>query len=141
MPTSLPAFQVLLRLQYLRGQTYRWHLPGAVPGQAVQEMPEILAALRGLSIASQSAGLSGFAALCTRVAEQFVPMCTDLHVSSRAAQLFVTWMQNADRYLRKPASRTLIAALVSQLGAADWSKPLTARDQDHFIQEMLAPFA
>lgn len=140
MPTSLPAFQVLLRLQYLRGQTHRWQVPGALPAPAAQEIPEILAALRGLSVAAQAAGFTGFAGLCTRVAEQFMPMCSEPRVSSRAASLFVTWTHNADRYLRKPSSRTLIAALVSQLGATEWSVPLTARDQDRFIQEMLAPF-
>jgi hypothetical protein len=97
--------------------------------------------LRGLSIAAQSAGFSGFATVCTRVAEQFVPMCADGRISAEAARLFSAWTHNADRYLRKPSSRTLIATLVSQLGGNEWAQPLPARDQDRYIQEMLAPYA
>ena len=140
-PTSLPAFRVLLCLQYLRGQTHAWTTRGTAPEQDARELPEVLASLQRLTIAAQTAGFSGYAGVCLRVAEQFEELCPEGRVSNGAAQLFVSWTRNADRYLRKPSSRTLIATLVSQLGAAEWPSPLPAREQDRFIHEMLAPFA
>jgi hypothetical protein len=141
LPTSLPAFQVLLALQYLRGQTHRWHSHGMSPDHGEHELSDVLASLRRLATTGQAAGFSAFAGLCQRVAEQFERLCPEGRVSSSAAQLFVHWTHNADRYLRKPASRTLIATLVSQLGVPEWPAPLPAREQDRFIHEMLAPFA
>jgi hypothetical protein len=141
MPTTLAAIPVLLRLQYLRGQTHRWQTRGTTPDHAAHELPDALSGLQGLSIVAQSAGFSGFAGLCLRFAEQFEQLCPQGRVSNSAAQLFISWAHNADRYLRKPSSRTLIATLVSRLGAAEWASPLPAREQDRFIHEMLAPFA
>jgi hypothetical protein len=141
MPTYFPAIQVLLRLQYLRGQTHHWHVRGSMPDHSVHEWPDALAALQGLSIAAHAAGFGAFSGLCLRVAEQFEQMCPEGRISNSAARLFTTWMQDADRYLRRPSSRTLIAAMVSHLGAAQWALPLPAREQDRFIHELLAPFA
>jgi hypothetical protein len=141
VPSHLPALPVLLGLQYLRGQTHGWHARGTTPDHCAHELPDVLASLQRLAIAAQAAGLSGFAGLCQRVSEQFERLCPEGRISNSAAQLFVTWTLNADRYLRKPASRTLIATLVAQLGVPQWPSPLAAREQDRFIQEMLAPFA
>lgn len=141
MPTSLPAFQVLLRLQYLRGQTHCWQRRGLIPDRRALELPEVLTAMQGLSVAAQTAGFVGFAKLCLRLSEQLVQSCPEGRVSNTTAQLFMTWSYNADRYLRKPSSRTLIASLASQLGATAWGSSLPAREQDRYIQEMLAPFA
>ena len=76
-----------------------------------------------------------------QAAHELLELCSAGRVSNNAARVFVSWTQSADRYLRRPASRTLIATLVSQLGVADWPSPLPAREQDRFIHEMLAPFA
>jgi hypothetical protein len=141
LPSSLPAFQVLLGLQYLRGQTHHWHSRGLSPDHGAHELPDVLASVHRLTIIAQAAGFGGFAGLCQRVAEQFERLCPEGRVSNSAAHLFTSWTHNADRYLRKPSSRTLIATLVSQLGVAEWPSPLPAREQDRFIHDMLAPFA
>jgi hypothetical protein len=141
LPTSIAAFPVLLALQYLRGQTHGWQSRGITPDHDTHELPEVLASLQRLAIAAQAAGFSGFAKMCLRVAEQLERLCPESRISNSAAQLLVTWIHNADRYLRKPSSRTLIATLVSNLGVPEWPAPLAAREQDRFIHEMLAPFA
>lgn len=141
LPSNLAAIPVLLRLQYLCGQTHRWKMRGTTRDQGTHELPDVLSGLQGLSIVAGAAGFSGFAGLCLRVSGQFELLCPEGRVSNSAALLFVSWAHHADRYLRKPSSRTLIATLVSQLGAAEWASPLPAREQDRFIQEMLAPFA
>ncbi|MGA3158767.1 MAG: hypothetical protein ABSE43_14460 [Steroidobacteraceae bacterium] len=141
LPSNLAAIPVLLHLQYLCGQTHRWKMRGTTRDQGTHELPDVLSGLQGLSIVAKAAGFGGFAALCLRVYGQFEQLCPDGRVSNSAAQLLVGWTHHADRYLRKPSSRTLIATLVSQLGAAAWASPLPAREQDRFIHEMLAPFA
>jgi hypothetical protein len=141
MPTSIAAFPVLLALQYVRGQTHGWLSRGVTPGQGVHELPDVLASLQRLAVAGQAAGFSGFARMCLRVTEQLERLCPESRVSNAAAQLLIGWIHHADRYLRKPSSRTLIATLVSQMGSPQWPAPLPAREQDRFIHEMLAPFA
>jgi|HubBroStandDraft_6_1064221.scaffolds.fasta_scaffold559617_2 hypothetical protein len=96
------AFQVLMRVQYLRTQVQAWRRSAGVHGATC--MNEIELGLRGLGAAACAAGLSVYAQTCQRLTAHLESMYREGGVSAHLLSQLLEWLSASARHVRRPGS-------------------------------------
>jgi hypothetical protein len=96
------AFQVLMRVQYLRTQVHGWSRSAGAHGAA--RMNEIELGLRGLSVAARAAGLSVYEQTCQRLAAHLDSLYRQGGVSAHLLAQLLEWLTASACQLRRPGS-------------------------------------
>ncbi len=97
------AYQVLVRLQYLRTQLQGWKRTSGAGerGQA----DEVLQGLRGLHAAARHAGLPAYEHMCQSVAESLGPLSAARRVPPQVLGGLLEWLAASERHVRHPKDR------------------------------------
>src|ERR1700722_10627293 len=109
------AFQVLIRVQYLRTQVHGWKRSAGVHGGA--RVNELVSGLRGLGAAARAAGLSGYEQMCQCAALNLQFPHDHSGVPVQLLCDLLDWLSVSANHLRRPESASDGEALRARLQA------------------------
>jgi hypothetical protein len=96
------AFQVLIRIQYLRTLVQGWRRSAGAHSAA--RVHEIELGVRGLSAAARSAGLSVYEQACECLAADLAALDRQSGVSAQLLCQLLEWLSASARHLRRPGT-------------------------------------
>jgi hypothetical protein len=134
------SFQVLIRLQYLRGQVSVWlnYLENETTSSGVQ-VEGLVWSLRGLATVALDGGWAAYAAMCSECSERLVRMRRAGFPSADSLRLLGAWLASSDCYLRQPCSAGAVADLVARFGALPWEDTYNLTLQSQMFRALLLP--
>lgn len=110
-PSSRAPFQVLVRLQHLRGQVKNWISCGTRDA-AAGYLENVIWELSGLAVAAVDFGSDAYAFMCLECARRLERVLEADAMAAPLGRLFEAWLDSSDYYLRQPTRAAAVADLV-----------------------------
>jgi hypothetical protein len=136
----VPSFQVLIRLQYLRGQVSVWlsYIEKETTGSGTH-VEGLVWGLRGLAAVALDGGWAAYAAMCSECSERLGPLRRTGFPSADSLRLLGAWLASSDRYLRQPCNAGVVADLVAHFTALPWEDTYNLTLQSRMFRALLLP--
>ncbi len=134
------SFQVLIRLQYLRGQVGAWLSCLENNTTSSEARVETLVwGLSGLATVALEGGWAAYATMCSECSERLGRLRRAGFPSADSLQLLGAWLASSDSYLRQPCNAGVVADLVARCSALPWEDTYNLTRQSQMFRALLLP--